>query len=116
MVWDLRSQQIGGEPLARVRTLILIDSPWQQAQKALALPQLVGAHAAAAAAAAAPPPPPGPPRSWRRPSPAWPSVCDAAGVTRGGRGAAWPRGRGAAGPGRAGLGSRGRGRGQAGLD
>ena len=28
--------------LARVRTLILIDSPWQQAQKALALPQLAG--------------------------------------------------------------------------
>ena len=28
--------------LARVRTLILVDSPWQQAQKALALPQLAG--------------------------------------------------------------------------
>ena len=28
--------------LERVRTLILIDSPWQQAQKALALPQLAG--------------------------------------------------------------------------
>ena len=28
--------------IERVRTLILIDSPWQQAQKALALPQLAG--------------------------------------------------------------------------